>query len=460
VNALADENDRLRAAADETARLRRSVAETARDVRAELHRGAAAHAAAQGLGALLGADRAWFRPVEEGSTSTGLAPVTAAWAAGGAVATVDREPETPRGLDLAAARRWWHQQDVLVLDSPAGTVLHAPVGGADDVLGVLTLLCDPGRHLSAAERSAVQSVTDDLGRALEQARLFEQQLELVDRLQELDRQKTDFLSTVSHELRTPLTSIGAYAELIRDGDAGPVSPELDRMLEVVERNTVRLRTLIEDLLTLARIESGTFSGGSTDTPLEPLVRAATATVAPLAERGGVELSAGPVPPEAVVRGDGLQLERVLLNLLSNAVKFTPAGGRVALDVAVGDRHVVLTCADTGIGIPAAEQQHLFDRFFRASNATEQAIPGTGLGLVVVRGIVERHGGSVDLASQHGRGTTATVRLPRRGTGTPGEPTAFSPSVRPLAHWPVGSGSRAPVRGRHDPATKDDEGAPP
>jgi signal transduction histidine kinase len=162
----------------------------------------------------------------------------------------------------------------------------------------------------------------------------------------------------------------------------------------------------------------------------------------------------------VVRGDGLQLERVLLNLLSNAVKFTPAGGRVALDVAVGDRHVVLTCADTGIGIPAAEQQHLFDRFFRASNATEQAIPGTGLGLVVVRGIVERHGGSVDLASQHGRGTTATVRLPRRGTGTPGEPTAFSPSVRPLAHWPVGSGSRAPVRGRHDPATKDDEGAPP
>jgi signal transduction histidine kinase len=233
---------------------------------------------------------------------------------------------------------------------------------------------------------------------------------LAARLRELDTAKTDFMSTVSHELRTPLTSIAGYVELLLDAEAGELSPPQQRMLEVIGRNTRRLRELIEDMLILSKIESGGFRTAKHVVDLATLVETALAAIAPAAAKASVGLHAevyGPLPLEA----DPGQIDRVLSNLLANAVKFTPPEGTVTVRVRRDGDVLVIAVADTGMGIPVAEQQALFTRFFRASNAIHQAVPGTGLGLAIVRTIVDNHGGRIDVESTELLGTTMTVRLP-------------------------------------------------
>jgi len=186
------------------------------------------------------------------------------------------------------------------------------------------------------------------------------------------------------------------------------------MLDTIERNSQRLRGLIDDLLTLSQIGSGTFPCLRVPLDLVDLVVDAVADIQPAADRASVALHwcapAGPV----VVDGDRDQLHRMVINLLSNAVKFTPAGGRVSIAVsATADDQAELTVADTGIGIPTGEQDRLFTRFFRASNATSNVIAGTGLGLTIIEAIVSHHGGVLSLSSVEHQGTTVTVRLPRR-----------------------------------------------
>jgi signal transduction histidine kinase len=233
---------------------------------------------------------------------------------------------------------------------------------------------------------------------------------LLGRLRALDGAKTDFMSTVSHELRTPLTSISGYLELLRDAEPGDLSEAQERMLEVIARNTRRLRELIEDILTLSRIESGSYRSELVELDLAQLIEQAVSTIGPAADKASVGLHAdvrGPLP----LRGDGVQLDRVLANLLSNAVKFTPPEGTVTIRAERDNDKTVLAVADTGMGIPADEQQALFVRFFRATNAIRQAVPGAGLGLAIVRKIVENHGGTIGVDSTENVGTTVTVSLP-------------------------------------------------
>ncbi|MEV6630167.1 ATP-binding protein [Actinoplanes sp. NPDC051470] len=243
---------------------------------------------------------------------------------------------------------------------------------------------DGGPSWTAVETRLAEVVAADLGRGVHHARLYEHEQHLVARLQELDTAKTDFMSTVSHELRTPLTSISGYLELMLDAEAGELSDPQRRMLEVISRNTRRLRELIEDMLILSRIESGAFRISKRDAEV-----------------------AGPL----ALRADPEQIDRVLINLLTNAVKFTPPEGTVTVRATREDDEMVLVVADTGMGIPEAEQQALFARFFRATNAIHQAIPGTGLGLAIVRTIIDNHGGSISVTSTERVGTTVTVRLP-------------------------------------------------
>nr|WP_246308592.1 ATP-binding protein [Kineosphaera limosa] len=220
------------------------------------------------------------------------------------------------------------------------------------------------------------------------------------------------MSTVSHELRTPLTSISGYLEMLGDGDAGELSGAQRRMLDVVGRNTMRLRGLIEDLLVLNQLEATALPSDAPTISVCEIVRDVAEELAPVAARAGVSLT-----PEmsdgSWIRADRVQLVRALTNLASNAVKFTPTGGRVRLTCRLSQdrRSVEVRCSDTGMGIPAEELQHLFTRFFRASNASRAQIQGTGLGLVIVRDIVERHGGTMRCNSVEGQGTTFTMVIP-------------------------------------------------
>lgn len=231
-----------------------------------------------------------------------------------------------------------------------------------------------------------------------------------ERLRELDRLKDEFIALVSHELRTPLTSIHGYLELVLDGGAGELGPEQQRFLSVVERNTKRLMQLVGDLLFMAQVEAGKLALDLEEVDLKEVLAECIEAAKPVADDTQVELVTDLAETPSML-GDRSRLAQVLDNLISNALKFTPASGRVSVRVSHTGRDLVVEVADTGVGIPAEEQDRLFERFFRSSNATEQAIPGSGLGLTIAKTIIERHEGSIAIESAEGKGTTVRVRLP-------------------------------------------------
>jgi len=225
----------------------------------------------------------------------------------------------------------------------------------------------------------------------------------------LERLRDAFVAAVSHELRTPLTSISGFLEMLGDqehelGDAGRT------YLDVIRRGTTRLQRIVEDLLLVAQIEANRLELDPAPADLAELAAAAVEAALPAAAEQGIELvldARGALPLEA----DAGRLGQVLDNLVSNALKFTPAGGSVMLSARNGDGRLHVEVTDTGIGIPQEELGQLFSRFYRASTATRRAIPGTGLGLVIARAIVEGHGGTIALESREGQGTRVTVTLP-------------------------------------------------
>jgi PAS domain S-box-containing protein len=230
------------------------------------------------------------------------------------------------------------------------------------------------------------------------------------RLSELDRLKDEFVALVSHELRTPLTSIRGYLELVLEGEAGDLSDEQRQFLGVVERNAHRLLALVGDLLFLAQIEAGKLSLEVGAVDLSAIAAESVETARPLAEDREVTLTLA-TGPLALIAGDRSRLAQLLDNLISNGIKFTPSGGRVDVRIRGQRGNAVIEVRDTGMGIPADEQQHLFERFFRTSQATEQAIPGTGLGLAISKAIVHAHGGQITLTSEEGAGTTFRISIP-------------------------------------------------
>ncbi len=247
-------------------------------------------------------------------------------------------------------------------------------------------------------------------RALRAALDLEQQA--VERLEELDREKSEFVSSVSHELRTPMTSVLGFTQLLGSGAGGSLTDRQRDMVDRIERSGHRLLGLIENILSLSRLESQRELEAVVATcDLREVVTAALEETEELVRPRDLTLRATLPPQPVVVRGERDQLERVVINLVSNAVKFTPDGGRVGLDLAVSTGSAVLRVSDTGVGVPEAEQERLFESFFRASTALSTGVQGTGLGLTIVRSIVERHGGSVAVRSAVDAGTSFEVRLP-------------------------------------------------
>jgi PAS domain S-box-containing protein len=243
-----------------------------------------------------------------------------------------------------------------------------------------------------------------------------------------ERMKDQFVSLISHELRTPLSSILGYLELVLDDEDGTLTDEHRKFLGTVERNARRLERLVGDLLFTAQVEAGRFALQPGEVDLGALVRAAEETARVTAAAGGVTVLLDVPDGELVVPGDAVRLGQACDNLVSNAVKFTPSGGRVTLTLRpgwrLGDGTVVdverpgaqpvarLAVRDTGVGIPTGEQGELFTRFFRASTARRNAVPGVGLGLTITKAITTAHSGTLDVTSAEGRGTTFTLTLPR------------------------------------------------
>ena len=228
-----------------------------------------------------------------------------------------------------------------------------------------------------------------------------------EQLVELDRLKDEFVSSVSHELRTPLTSISGYVELLKEEES---NDERRGYLSIVERNADRLLALVSDLLFTARLQDGRLQLERDEVDLGELVAHAVDSARPRAAAAGVQLHLEAVRVPRIL-GEGDRLAQLLDNLVSNAIKFTPAGGDVRVTVRVVAGMIRLEVSDTGIGIPEADRERLFERFFRTQSALERQIQGTGLGLYISKAIVEAHGGRIGVHSQEGEGTSFVVEIP-------------------------------------------------
>jgi PAS domain S-box-containing protein len=244
---------------------------------------------------------------------------------------------------------------------------------------------------------------------------LEEEREAVSRLQEIDRVKSTFVSTVSHELRSPLTNTLGYLELLADGDVGALTESQLHMVTVAQRNAQRLFSLIEDLLILSRVEEGAFSVRFRAVPVQDVLQAVESGNSAVASERNVTLRLDIDENVGVCPGDAKQLTRALSNVVNNAVKFSDDGGTVEITARQTAGEIEFVVKDNGIGIPNEEQSKLFERFFRTSISVEAQHPGAGLGLTIAKAIIDHHGGSIDIDSQLGKGTTVTIRLPAMHT---------------------------------------------
>lgn len=228
---------------------------------------------------------------------------------------------------------------------------------------------------------------------------------------EVARMKDEFVGMISHELRTPLSAIIGFLDLLQNDPGQPLTEDQQEFVGIIERNAKRLLNLVGDLLFTAQVESGRFPLERQEVDIVELVRSAVVSAGPHAQREGIEIDAEVGADAIPLLIDSGRIGQALDNLLSNAIKFTPRGGRVNARVRQVDGGVELAVQDTGVGIPEDEQGMLFTRFFRASTATRNAVPGVGLGLTITRAIVLAHGGSMDVTSQEGVGTEFRFVLP-------------------------------------------------
>jgi PAS domain S-box-containing protein len=306
-----------------------------------------------------------------------------------------RRGETVSGLHTQRRRKDGSRFDAVLTITPA-------YNDAGEVVTFFSIVRDETEELRQIRER------DDFHMATQLA--AEQLAEQVERLRELDRMKDDFVASVSHELRTPLTSIGGYLDLVLDREGDELTEEQRHFLEVVDRNSQRLLRLVNDLLDVAQLGAGNLV-------LEPVACDVVSLVAECVERAeavarnrGILLRLDTLT-DARLEADPMRLGQVVDNLLSNALKFTPDAGTVDVRVTDCPCGVAIEVADTGLGISPSVQGRLFERFYRAPEATDQAIQGTGLGLWITKKIIVAHGGTIGVESVPGRGSTFRIELP-------------------------------------------------
>jgi signal transduction histidine kinase len=315
----------------------------------------------------------------------------------------------PNGADAGELLTAEEEAAVIDFISNRGShsLLLVPIGAASQCLGyVVCTRAGSYPTWSDTETAAALEIGRDLGRSVLNSRLFALERQLVENLRAAERARATLFSTVSHELKNPLASVVGHVEMLQDDPDGDSAWSLG----VIDRNARRLQGLVDDLLDLGRFSDPDRPLVRARVDVHELVRHVMETFSPEATKKKVTLHQDQLVDVAVA-GSSEELSRVLTNLVGNAVKFSLRDTRVTVRVTRSDQQVVLDVTDQGLGISEQDQSQLFTEFFRSTNPEALAVPGTGLGLSIVKRIVARHGGSIDVTSTLGNGTTFTVRLP-------------------------------------------------
>jgi PAS domain S-box-containing protein len=316
------------------------------------------------------------------------------------------EPEIyadiPDALLAMAARDAEHLAIMRELGLKSAMTVPMTVQGR--TLGALSFISTESERRYGPEDLAL---AEDLARraalAIDNARLYRE-------AQEANRIKDEFLATLSHELRTPLTAVLGWAKLLRTGQLD--SETSARALETIQRNARAQQQIIEDILDVSRIITGKLRLEVNPVELGPVIEAAMESVRPAADAKAIQMETMLDAQTGFVMGDPARLQQVVWNLLSNAVKFTPHGGRIELQLHAVDSHARISVRDTGEGIKAEFLPYVFDRFRQADGSTTRTHGGLGLGLAIVRHLVELHGGTVSAESEgEGLGSTFIITLP-------------------------------------------------
>lgn len=321
------------------------------------------------------------------------------------------EPERTWGLDEAAVPTPGVMSQLMVRRG-LGSWLLVPIGLGEEYLGTMGLgRVAGGPRWIDSEINAAAAVASDVAGLVVDARLVDRERMLTAELRGVSDYRRDMVLTLAHELRNPVSVLFSHLELLGQD---PTADEAQESMDALVRATRRIEDMVEDLMALASVSDPERGTTTTEVDLSALVQECAEFLAPMATLSGVELRVA-VADGLVLTGEAAALQRMVTNLLSNAFKYTEAGGRVGVDVARstvdGVDGVRITCADSGIGIPAHEVDKVFTPFFRSSSPEARKRPGTGLGLAIIERVVTGHHGTVRLTSDVGEGTTFTVWLP-------------------------------------------------
>ena len=292
------------------------------------------------------------------------------------------------------------------------------------VVGFLGAAAD----VNQADITLMDRLSESVGVALDNKLLFEEnqhvlrQLKLSNtKLKALDEAKDDFISMASHQLRTPLTSVKGYISMIREGDAGKVTPSQEEMLNQAFFSAQRMVYLIADLLNVSRLRTGKFVIDATPVNLSQMISEELEQVNELAKVNSQKLVYKPLPDFPELMLDDVKTRQVIMNFVDNALHYTPAKGTVTVTLKYTPTSVEMRVKDDGIGVPRAEQPHLFTKFYRAGNARKVRPDGTGLGLFMAKKVIVAQGGSVIFDSKEGKGSTFGFIFSKAKLAVPKQP---------------------------------------
>jgi signal transduction histidine kinase len=287
---------------------------------------------------------------------------------------------------------------------PAAIQLSVPIKRGGAIRGLITLKCNSANALNDEDVEFMERLADRASVAIKNAQLYQD-------IQAANKAKIDFITVVTHELRLPMTSIKGYTDLIASGLVGPLTEQQGQFLGVVKRNLERMTTLIQDLADINRIESGRMPFELAAVDLHEVV---TEVAESLSEATGAKAQSVTVAfadDFPAVYADPTRLSQVVTNLLSNAHKYTPDGGEIVIEARRNGHFATVSVRDNGIGISAENQARLFTQFFRAEDPEVREQAGWGLGLSIVKKMVEAQGGEIGFKSELGKGSIFTFTVP-------------------------------------------------